>query len=77
MATRHGAVFTPYIILIGLLTCALTGRASEDVRSDLVGRGFPGFSLPAAQGRLVEYDNEYFGQHNLVLTFFPAAFTPV
>lgn len=44
---------------------------------ELLDQGFPGFSLPSQQGHLVVYDDDYYGKHHLILTFFPAAFTPV
>jgi hypothetical protein len=37
----------------------------------------PSFSLPSSQGKLVDYYRDYYGKHHLVMTFFPAAFTPV
>ncbi len=37
----------------------------------------PGFTLPSTQDRLVDYYKDYYGKHHLILTFFPAAFTPV
>ncbi len=42
-----------------------------------VGDEAPSFSLPSSQGKLVDYYKEYYGKHHLVMTFFPAAFTPV
>ncbi len=37
----------------------------------------PGFTLPSSQDGLVDYYKDYYGKHHLILTFFPAAFTPV
>jgi hypothetical protein len=42
-----------------------------------VGGEAPWFSLPSSQDRLVDYGKDYFGKYHLVMTFFPAAFTPV
>jgi hypothetical protein len=42
-----------------------------------VGDETPSFSLPSSQGKLVDYYRDYYGKHHLVMTFFPAAFTPV
>jgi len=36
----------------------------------------PAFTLPSSQDRLVDYYKDYYGKHHLVITFFPAAFTP-
>jgi hypothetical protein len=42
-----------------------------------VGEEAPSFVLPSSQDRLVDYYKDYYGKHHLVMTFFPAAFTPV
>jgi hypothetical protein len=42
-----------------------------------VGDEAPSFTLPSSQGKLVDYYKDYYGKHHLVMTFFPAAFTPV
>ncbi len=42
-----------------------------------VGDEAPGFQLPSSQDRLVDYYRDYYGKHHLILTFYPAAFTPV
>ncbi len=52
--------------------------AVENARAELkVGDEAPGFTLPSSQDRLVDYYKDYFGKHHLIITFFPAAFTPV
>ena len=42
-----------------------------------IGGEAPWFTLPSSQERLVDYAKDYFGKSHLVMTFFPAAFTPV
>ncbi|HKL48114.1 MAG TPA: hypothetical protein VJ882_00540 [Desulfuromonadales bacterium] len=42
-----------------------------------IGDRAPIFSLVSDRGELIEYDKDYYGRHHLVLTFVPAAFTPV
>ena len=42
-----------------------------------VGSEAPWFVLPSSDERLVDYSQNYFGKSHLVITFFPAAFTPV
>ncbi len=44
---------------------------------DLVGREVPYFTLPSTQDRAISYTDEYYGKYHLVITFFPAAYTPV
>ena len=42
-----------------------------------VGDEAPSFTLPSSQDKLVDYYKDYYGKHHLIITFFPAAFTPV
>jgi hypothetical protein len=51
-----------------------SGRA-EGKPEALLGQEILFFSLPS-QDRLVSYPKEFHGKRNLVITFFPAAFTP-
>lgn len=66
-------------IFIALLTLLLLspsqGIAKKKV--ELVGREILNFTLPSSQDRLITYADEYYGKHYLVITFFPAAFTPI
>ena len=52
----------------------VTGHAWAQVK---VGDEAPAFTLPSSQDRLVDYYKDYYGKHHLIMTFFPAAFTPV
>jgi hypothetical protein len=52
-------------------------NAQAQKKVDLVGREILNFTLPSTQDRTVNYADEYYGKHHLVITFFPAAFTPV
>jgi hypothetical protein len=60
------------LFLLFLLPLA-TGEAKEP---PLIGQETTNFSLPSSQDRLINYGDEYYGKHHLILTFFPAAFTP-
>jgi hypothetical protein len=42
-----------------------------------VGRQVSDFTLPSNQDRAVTYAEDYYGKHHLIITFFPAAFTPI
>ncbi len=42
-----------------------------------VGDEVPSFTLPSSQDKLIDYYRDYYGKHHLIITFFPAAFTPV
>lgn len=64
-----------------ILLCLLLAACSPAVRRpDLgkkIGERAPIFSAATSQGTLASYDRDYYGRHHLVLTFFPAAYTPV
>jgi len=65
-----------FLFLFFLLLVPISGFAAKKEKS-LVGEETPLFSLPSSQDRLISYLNEYYGKYNLIMTFFPAAFTPV
>ncbi|MBE0597902.1 MAG: hypothetical protein IH614_11585 [Desulfuromonadales bacterium] len=73
---------TPAGILLALVLlagCAWADR-TEPARPDMakqVGERAPIFQVATSQGTLADYDRDYYGKHHLVLTFVPAAFTPV
>ncbi len=67
-----GAAFFIATWLLGSLAIAAAPTAEECVGA----AGFD-FSLPSTEGRLAQYADDYYGRHHLVITFFPAAFTPV
>lgn len=46
-------------------------------RVELIGRETPNFTLPSTLDRVINYAEEYYGKHHLILTFFPAAYTPI
>jgi hypothetical protein len=52
-------------------------EAKAEKKVELVGRETLNFTLPSTQDRLINYADEYYGKHYLIITFFPAAFTPV
>jgi peroxiredoxin len=59
-----------------MLVLPATGLAQKKEKS-LVGEETLYFSLPSTQDRVINYLNEYYGKYHLIITFFPAAFTPV
>ena len=62
--------------LIFLIFLPLSGVDAKN-KLELVGRETLNFTLPSTQDRLINYADEYYGKHHLIITFFPAAFTPV
>ncbi|NWG02322.1 MAG: hypothetical protein HXY44_05645 [Syntrophaceae bacterium] len=51
------------------------GEAAKKI--ELIGRETLNFTLPSTEDRLINYAEEYYGKHHLIITFFPAAFTPI
>jgi hypothetical protein len=68
------AVLTLVMVNIAFVLCLAIGNAPAELK---VGDEAPGFTLPSSQDRLVDYYKDYYGKHHLIITFFPAAFTPV
>jgi len=70
--------FHLFLLLFLLLLFLLPHSPIEARRKiDLVGREVPYFTLPSSQDRAITYADEYYGKYHLVITFFPAAFTPL
>jgi len=69
------------MMVISVMVLAIAGGAWADSASPFspvkVGDEAFAFTLPSSQGRLVDYYKDYYGKHHLVMTFFPAAFTPI
>jgi len=61
--------------LVMLFSLPLSGFAAE-VKT-LIGQETLFFELSSTQDRLISYLSEYYGKHHLIITFFPAAFTPI
>ena len=64
------------VFLMILFLFPLSGHAAKKQKS-LVGEEIPLFTLPSTQDRAITYVNEYYGKYHLIMTFFPAAFTPI
>jgi hypothetical protein len=68
------AVFTSVMVSFPFFLILTMGNAWAELK---LGDEAPGFTLPSTQDRLVDYYKDYYGKHHLIMTFFPAAFTPV
>ena len=51
--------------------------AADKETASLMGKETWNFNLSSTQDRLINYGNDYYGKFYLIMTFFPAAFTPV
>ncbi len=71
---REKIVLTLALLSIPIFLASVPGNAWAELK---VGDEAPGFVLPSSQDKLVDYYKDYYGKHHLIMTFFPAAFTPV
>ena len=67
--------WTPLVLLFLFLIPLSQVEARKKL--ELVGHETLNFSLPSTQDRLINYADDYYGKYHLIITFFPAAFTPV
>lgn len=65
-------IFLPLLFFLLLLA-----NAEAKKKVELVGKETLNFTLPSTQDRLINYGDEYYGKYHLIITFFPAAFTPI
>jgi peroxiredoxin len=56
---------------------AVNTMAANKETSSLLGKETWNFNLTSTQDRLINYGDDYYGKSYLIMTFFPAAFTPV
>ena len=64
-------------VLLFVIFLLPAGSTAAESASPLIGQPITNFSLSSTQDRLVNYGPDYYGKYNLIITFFPAAFTPI
>jgi hypothetical protein len=69
--------FVKWFVLSVVLLLLPFSNLGAKVEKSLIGEEVPYFTLPSTHDRVINYVSEYYGKHHLVMTFFPAAFTPV
>ncbi|HET6490827.1 MAG TPA: hypothetical protein VFG28_13820 [Syntrophales bacterium] len=74
MMTRQFSV--GLLLLIALLMNPLTLQAAGQ-QDPLVGKKTVNFTLSSTEDRAINYGSEYYDKAFLIITFFPAAYTPV
>ena len=75
---RQKLIFAMVVMGIPLLMLLAGGNAwAQDGPALKIGQEAPTFQLPTSQDKLVDYYKDYYGKHHLIITFYPAAFTPV
>jgi len=65
-----------WLLMFVLLLLPLS-KAEAEKKSELIGRDTLNFTLPSTHDRTINYADEYYGKYHLIITFFPAAYTPV
>ncbi len=64
-------------LLLFAMVSLFSVTAQAQKQSPLIGRETLNFTLPSSQDRVINYAEEYYGRHHLIITFFPAAYTPI
>ena len=65
-----------WLVLFALLLLTFS-TAEAQKQPPLIGRDTLNFTLPSTHDRIINYAEEYYGKHHLIITFFQAAYTPV
>ncbi len=68
-----GWILLSFVILFLLPFSTAEGKK----KAELIGQEMLNFTLPSTHDRLINYADEYYGKHHLIITFFPAAYTPI
>ena len=76
MHKRRYARICFFVSLSVLLMSAYSIAAGIEV-SKLIGKETWNFNLASTHDRLINCGDDYYGKSYLIMTFFPAAFTPV
>jgi hypothetical protein len=62
-------------LLASIFLSARDGQAAA--KMEMIGKTTIGWYLASTEDRLINYGPEYYEKNYLIMTFFPAAFTPV
>jgi hypothetical protein len=63
-----------FLFVLLVTSFSATGARAQE---NIIGQEMSYFTLPSTEDRAINYLDEYYGKYYLVMTFFPAAFTPV
>ncbi len=69
--------YSATIVLLLSLFLLLPGHSRAADPNELIGKTSINFNVVTTEDRLLNYGPEYYGKYYLIMTFFPAAFTPV
>ncbi|MBM4339825.1 MAG: hypothetical protein FJ110_09795 [Deltaproteobacteria bacterium] len=74
---RKKVIYQGILLVSLMLFFLLPSLSMAKKKVEFIGRDTPNFTLPSTQDRVINYAEEYYGKHHLIITFFPAAYTPV
>lgn len=74
---RKKSVCRGILLFFLMLFLLLPSPGIAKKKAELIGKAASNFTLPSTQDRVINYAEEYYGKHHLIITFFPAAYTPV
>jgi hypothetical protein len=72
---KRKVLFFSVLLLVCFFVCAQDGQTTA--KTELIGKLTVGWFLASTEDRLINYGPEYYDQYHLIMTFLPAAFTPV
>jgi hypothetical protein len=67
----------PFFLFLLASFCLSAGDGQAAAKTELIGKTTIGWYLVSTEDRLINYGPEYYDKYYLVMTFFPAAYTPV
>ncbi len=70
-------VYTRRIILFLFILLLFPSLSVAKKKVEYVGRETLNFTLPSTSDRVINYAEDYYGKYHLIITFFPAAYTPI
>lgn len=66
------------VVCVCFLLLSVSGVFGKDKPpKDLMGQMTLNLNMISTEDRILEYAKEYYGRYYLIITFFPAAYTPV
>lgn len=74
---RTKVIYASVFLAVLIIFLLPLSEARADKKVELVGKETLNFTLPSTLDRVINYADEYYGKYHLIITFFPAAFTPV
>ena len=71
--TKTTLILVPFICIVITMSSAQAAFKAES----LLDKQTLNFYLSSTEDRLVGYNQDYYDKYNIIITFFPAAFTPI